>query len=1031
MKNLKKIFTSFIIIFIIVFSNLYSQDISQGEFMIINNTGQSGGHYIIVKMYPSGAVFNGDYYYTLDAKYSIPNHDPYIYGVNNLTISNDHQSSIYYRIANFDKTSDIQDCIFSLGYGLYKIEIYDVPNGSIINWCYVDFSDANYCVNIPNNNYLHRLIIDVGENDVLHFYYLDNNGNPTNSVSLDHQTAKVWEQKGTINEQNPPIQSKGDFTDFENDQSPEYKYHDFPIDAHRLFGMNVYHEHPDEVNLNLRLHYREANLLSDYTLKFKECTFTIDDNWTFTINSGYYNNLMIYGLGAKFKTGNNAKLFFPENYQLKILDNATIESNGTQFQIGENLPIWDGIYLENCGGAFFQDCEFNYAKNSIYSTNCGVNFHNINHNTFTIPITYDEYNPNHGINIWKSHNIYIYNNNFNFPSDPCASTAGIGIYQNANSEEENNDAYWISMNIVNNYFYGGNYQLVVDALSDQYFSPYIKDNHFYDGLFNIGLLYTYGRIIHNEIVNTNENQCNESLLGNIQLSKNNSDFYNNNILGNYDNYFLYVSCYPNLAPYILPNGTVLWKGGKNIIHSTAGRNFWGPTSDYPGNIYSNYGKNTFIVANSTIPHFNLYLNMSCSEIYKTICNYWYGNNGLPNLILKADAAGGNFCDIEFEGNNQNCEFDEQIIDRLITDMGNGIFDTVLITSTYNPPPSEDVALYGTAFQNQTLKNYSTAISGFKNLITNYPNSKYLEKTIYNLYECYTLCDTNHNQGWRNVIFNDLKNYLEAKIQQYDTNETFISLAFDFLLKCKIKLKFYQPAMDGYAFIAENSPSPTERLIASINYIDVEGLLQGSGSGQNDDPDLANELNSSQTGKPIKDILLAAYNKTKEIQARRENLDLKNSNDVSRTRAEQDNRHRQDKVLENRALENINISSSLTKEERRTRIQKDLRLFTSRNDNTKTFVKKNNVEPVKYELSQNYPNPFNPITNIKYQIQKSGIVTLKIYDITGREIKTLVNEIKNPGSYIVTFNGTEFASGVYFYRIQSGDFVQVKKMVLIK
>jgi hypothetical protein len=60
-----------------------------------------------------------------------------------------------------------------------------------------------------------------------------------------------------------------------------------------------------------------------------------------------------------------------------------------------------------------------------------------------------------------------------------------------------------------------------------------------------------------------------------------------------------------------------------------------------------------------------------------------------------------------------------------------------------------------------------------------------------------------------------------------------------------------------------------------------------------------------------------------------------------------------------------------------------------------------------------------------------MVTIKIYDLLGREIKTLVNEIKNAGSYIVTFNGSEFASGVYFYRIQTKDFVQVKRMVLIK
>jgi hypothetical protein len=95
------------------------------------------------------------------------------------------------------------------------------------------------------------------------------------------------------------------------------------------------------------------------------------------------------------------------------------------------------------------------------------------------------------------------------------------------------------------------------------------------------------------------------------------------------------------------------------------------------------------------------------------------------------------------------------------------------------------------------------------------------------------------------------------------------------------------------------------------------------------------------------------------------------------------------------------------------------------------VKPTNIIPKEYSLSQNYPNPFNPVTNIKYQLPKDGFVTLKIYDITGREIAKLVNEQKPAGNYTVAFNGSNFASGVYFYRIQAGDFVQVKKMVLIK
>jgi hypothetical protein len=92
---------------------------------------------------------------------------------------------------------------------------------------------------------------------------------------------------------------------------------------------------------------------------------------------------------------------------------------------------------------------------------------------------------------------------------------------------------------------------------------------------------------------------------------------------------------------------------------------------------------------------------------------------------------------------------------------------------------------------------------------------------------------------------------------------------------------------------------------------------------------------------------------------------------------------------------------------------------------------NNLEPKVYSLSQNYPNPFNPVTNIKYSIAYQGFVSLKIYDILGREIRTLVNEVKTPGEYFISFNGVDLASGIYFYRIKAGNFVSVKRMVLIK
>jgi hypothetical protein len=88
-------------------------------------------------------------------------------------------------------------------------------------------------------------------------------------------------------------------------------------------------------------------------------------------------------------------------------------------------------------------------------------------------------------------------------------------------------------------------------------------------------------------------------------------------------------------------------------------------------------------------------------------------------------------------------------------------------------------------------------------------------------------------------------------------------------------------------------------------------------------------------------------------------------------------------------------------------------------------------PEDFQLYQNYPNPFNPVTKINYALPTSGLVTLKIYDVLGREVMTLVNEMKSAGNYTVDFNGANLSSGIYFYTLKSDDFTAVKKMTLIK
>ncbi len=96
-----------------------------------------------------------------------------------------------------------------------------------------------------------------------------------------------------------------------------------------------------------------------------------------------------------------------------------------------------------------------------------------------------------------------------------------------------------------------------------------------------------------------------------------------------------------------------------------------------------------------------------------------------------------------------------------------------------------------------------------------------------------------------------------------------------------------------------------------------------------------------------------------------------------------------------------------------------------------LLNSDNDLPKEFSLKQNYPNPFNPETNIQYDLPSDNFVSIKIFDITGKEITTLVNEFKTAGRYSIGFNGSNLASGIYYYKIEAGNFTQVRKMILLK
>ena len=246
-------------------------------------------------------------------------------------------------------------------------------------------------------------------------------------------------------------------------------------------------------------------------------------------------------------------------------------------------------------------------------------------------------------------------------------------------------------------------------------------------------------------------------------------------------------------------------------------------------------------------------------------------------------------------------------------------------------------------------------------------------------------------------------------------------------------------MAGYEFIALYHPDAYTRLLASWDYSEVQALLNGSGGISSREEKLTDAEYFAKITKrvskginedPIKKKVKKSFDKVKSEKITKTEKDaIAKTNNEKSAKLEVAKMKQKDEMMNTKVTSVMRYSKTLKKEDRE-KIQIEDILF-SRKAEGKEDVKTDSKVPGVYSLSQNYPNPFNPVTKINFALPKQGFVTLKIYDVTGREVKTLVNEVKQAGNYTVDFNGSYLASGVYFYKIQSGDFVSVKRMVLIK
>ena len=351
------------------------------------------------------------------------------------------------------------------------------------------------------------------------------------------------------------------------------------------------------------------------------------------------------------------------------------------------------------------------------------------------------------------------------------------------------------------------------------------------------------------------------------------------------------------------------------------------------------------------------------------------------------------------------------------------------------------------------------ISALKNLIDNYIYFEDLPASVYDLYSCYEYLDTTEEQSYRNTLYGNLKIYLEDRINSEDGYDgEFISNAYNITLMCDANMLNYDDAANGYEFISLFHPDPDIRLNASWDYAEIEALMGGGYGGGEKDLGIGisdlefnklteltelkeiNEINRIDeiiSNDPVMMKVKEVYDKTiKESSERNERTGIQikdnfNNEEYSVISEQSIIQRESDKFKIDKARRNIFELKNLNRQELEKRRIEDM--FLSAKDVRNTESEKDQIIsiPLDYTLNQNYPNPFNPVTKISFELPNDAKVKLIVYDLLGREIKSIVNNHLMSGKYTFEFEGSSFVSGVYFYKLEAGTFSQTKKMLLIK
>ncbi|MBX7041439.1 MAG: T9SS type A sorting domain-containing protein [Ignavibacteria bacterium] len=778
------------------------------------------------------------------------------------------------------------------------------------------------------------------------------------------------------------------------------------------------------------------------------------------------NSSINFGGESFLKVLGNSKLHFGENSGFTFTDNSylyssTYDTAVIQYAGFDESTLWNGVQISNSlnndTNNLIRDCIFSQTKTAItIKNNQASAFVNrvIKNCTFNIPSGGDH----KGIYGENNYSLLVEGNRFNMPASPGGSPFYTGLYlKNVTPSsppeaagEEGASATPYSLNIVNNTFRNGSSGIVLANYTSNLLPYYIKGNRFDSLDAHAATVNIIGMKITGSI---KDNVLSSSLtpIG-IHLINSSPNLLNNIIVARDVSLHLVGSSYANLAPNIY-NNQAYWSGGRNTLSSYLYDNI---QLAYMGNAYSDYGRNKFTVSNDSAYHIYGWLDTNVLR-YHSRDNCWY-TSGATRIYLRHPGATLPVPSTTYNY-GINCNSSPGPISWEVDNLGNGIFDSVLVSEDVSDsiPSAEEILISQCDHYLNEMQMFGEAVISLKYYIDDYPEGEYVNDALMDLYTAYLYLDTSADQNNRNILYGNLINYCEDKVAGNLYDAQFEYLAGDVIAMCNFELDNYDDAMNWYEFIALFYPDPDVRLSASWNYAEIEALIgSGSGGGETEIEngklkiesvegrasteyiEFLEELEIEKLHEEIVDdpvmrkLMKKFENKNHSDGMEQANRSADSPNTL--TKHSDAEAGMTAKLKNDKARKNIFSSKSMSREQQEADRMKDIFLITANARNGKIAPGIAGI-PFEFSLHQNFPNPFNPVTTISYDLPNSGFVRLKVYDMLGREVKTLVNAIKTAGFHRAQFKAERLACGAYFYRLsasgEAGEFVAARKCVVVK